>query len=254
MIDTRLRDYRGGSDSNVPQAEDRGTRQRPARRALAASGEGWILRVGLLLTAVLLVVFAIGWAQWPERTHLFAAMTVLNLVIGRAAGMSFGYASGMGHAEVIATNVVVESIQVLIVYSLFALSWQHLLDVRVLRPFMSQLHATASARHDAVRRFGIAGLFLFVFTPFWMTGPVVGSIVGFLLGLRPVVNLTVVLLATYVAIGVWALLLNQFSDWAATFNRFAPFGLVLAVVLLGLAARIVHRRRPGGIRRMNGAQ
>lgn len=112
MIETRLRDRRGGNDSNVPQAEDRGTRQRPARPALAASVEGRILRVGLLLTAVLLMALAIDRAQ----------------------------------------------------------------------------------------------------------------------------------------------LLNRFRDWAATFNRFAPFGLGLAVVLLGVAARIVRQRRQGGIHRVNGAQ
>ena len=29
-----------------------------------------------------------------------------------------------------------------------------------------------------LRKFGIAGLFVFVFAPFWMTGPVVGAIIG----------------------------------------------------------------------------
>jgi hypothetical protein len=46
-------------------------------------------------------------------------MTGLNLVIGRAAGLSFGYASGFGHAQVVPLNMLVETIQVLIVYPMF---------------------------------------------------------------------------------------------------------------------------------------
>jgi hypothetical protein len=98
-------------------------------------------------------------------------------------------------------------------------------------------------RGGTVRKFGIAGLFVFVFLPFWMTGPVVGAIIGFLIGLRAWVNMGVVLVATYVAIGVWALLLNELSAWAATVNRFAPYALFLAIVLIAVAMYLLHRRR-----------
>ncbi len=81
------------------------------------------------------------------------------------------------------------------------------------------MHEAAALRGGMVRKFGIAGLIVFV--PFWMTGPVVGSIIGFLIGLRPWVNLALVLTTAYVAIGLWALLLNELSAWAATFDRLA---------------------------------
>ena len=41
-------------------------------------------------------------------------------------------------------------------------------DVR-LRPVIAKLRATAEARQGAVCKFGVAGLFIFVFMPFWMT-------------------------------------------------------------------------------------
>jgi L-asparagine transporter-like permease len=76
-----------------------------------------------------------------------------------------------------------------------------------------------------------------------MSGPVVGAIIGFLIGLRPWVNLGVVLSSTYVAIGIWALLLNELSEWSATVNQFAPWALVIAIVLLVIAMNMLHRRR-----------
>jgi hypothetical protein len=94
-----------------------------------------------------------------------------------------------------------------------------------------------------VRKLGIAGLFVFVFAPFWMTGPVVGAIIGFLIGLRPWVNLAVVLISTYIAIGVWALLLNELNIWASTVNQFAPYALFVAIVLIAAAIQWVGVHR-----------
>lgn len=118
----------------------------------------------------------------------------------------------LGHAQVIPLHMRVETIQVLGVYPLFALSWRQLIRWPRLQPMLSRTHRAAASGGGAVRRFGIVGRFLFVFVPFWMTGPVVGAIIGFLIGLRPWVNLVVVLGATCVAIGVWGLMLNELSD------------------------------------------
>jgi hypothetical protein len=105
------------------------------------------------------------------------------------------------------------------------------------------MQLAAESGGGALRHFGIAGLFVFVFVPFWMTGPVVGAIIGFLIGLRPWVNLLVVLVSTYIAIAIWGLLLNELNDWAAEVNRFAPFALVLAIVLIAVAMHLLHRNR-----------
>ncbi|KAF0103807.1 MAG: hypothetical protein FD187_1557 [bacterium] len=209
---------------------------------LLSSTEGRLLGMGLALSVLMLLAFGIGSQMFPDSVLTYAAMTGLNLVIGRAAGMSFGYASGFGHAQVVPINMLVETIQVLVVYPLFALSWRELIRLPRLEASLARLRHAAELRGDTVRRFGIAGLFVFVFLPFWMTGPVVGAIIGFLIGLRPWVNMGVVLVATYVAIGVWALLLNELSAWAATVNRFAPYALFVAIVLIAAVMYLLHRR------------
>jgi hypothetical protein len=129
------------------------------------------------------------------------------------------------------------------VYPLFALSWRQLIRSPRLKHFVRRMHAAAELRGGVVRRFGVAGLFVFVFTPFWMTGPVVGAIIGFLIGLRPWMNLAVVLVSTYIAIGVWALLLNELNVWAAHVNQFAPYLLFLAILLIAAAMEWVGRHR-----------
>jgi uncharacterized membrane protein len=213
---------------------------------LFASSEGRMLGLGLALTVLMLLAFGIGWNLFPDRILPYAIMTGLNLIIGREAGMSYGYATGFGHAHVVPLNILIETIQVLVIYPLFVQSTRHLIKLRALEPFITRIHHAAQSSGGVVRKFGIAGLFVFVFAPFWMTGPVVGAIIGFLIGLRPWVNLAVVLVATYIAIGVWALLLNELNVWAAAVNQFAPYALVLAIVLIAAAMQLLgrHRDRP----------
>jgi len=205
-----------------------------------------MLGAGLALTGLMLLAFGIGWHLFPDRILPYAIMTGLNLIIGREAGMSFGYASGFGHARVVPLNILIETIQVLVIYPLFVQSTRHLIKLRTLEPFISRIHRAAESRGGMVRKFGVAGLFVFVFAPFWMTGPVVGAIIGFLIGLRPWVNLAVVLVATYVAIGVWALLLNELNAWASAFNQYAPYALFLAIVFIAAAMQLLGRHRERG--------
>jgi len=213
---------------------------------LFASTEGRMLGVGLALTGLMLLAFGIGWHLYPDRILPYAIMTGLNLIIGREAGMSFGYASGFGHAQVAPLNILVETIQVLVIYPLFVQSTRHLIKLRILESFITRIHRAAESGGGVVRKFGIAGLFVFVFAPFWMTGPVVGAIIGFLIGLRPWVNLAVVLVSTYIAIGIWALLLNELNVWASAVNQYAPYALFLAIVLIAAAMQWVGRHRDRG--------
>jgi uncharacterized membrane protein len=214
------------------------------RNILLTTVEGRLLLVGLVVSGMLMATLGLAWWLVPERTVTYVAMTGLNLFIGRAAGMSFGYASGLDHIEVLPWNIIVETLQVLVVYPLFALGWNNLLDTSRWSATMSRLQAAAEAQRSTIQRYGIAGLFLFVFTPLWMTGPVVGAIIGLLIGFRPQTILLVVLPATYVAIGVWALLLNELSDWAGAWNHFAPFILVVAVVLITFAGNQIRKLPP----------
>ena len=208
-----------------------------------ASAEGRMLGFGLALTGLMLLAFGIGWYLFPDSVLTYAVMTGLNLIIGRAAGMSFGYASGLGHAQVIPINMLVETIQVLVVYPLFALSWRQLITLRRLQPFITRMHRAAESHGGTVQKYGIVGLFVFVLVPFWMTGPVVGAIIGFLIGLRPRVNLAIVLGSTYITIVAWGFLLNELNAWASTVNRYAPYALFLAIVLIAAVMHLLSRHR-----------
>ncbi len=71
-----------------------------------------------------------------------------------------------------------------------------------------------------------------------MTGPLVGCIIGFLIGLRPWVNLAVVLSGTYMAIVCWGILLRPLHAVLARAGPYLPFALVMLIFLVAIAIRI----------------
>lgn len=214
-----------------------------ARRELLRSIEVRILALGLFLTLLTVVTLGIGWLVNPELAGRFAAMTGLNLTVGRAAGMSFGFASGLDSPSVISSSALVETIQVLVIYPLFVLSWKSLLDARRMQWLFVKVRRSAEASQPRVARYGMIGLFAFVFLPFWMTGPVVGSVIGFLIGLKARHNLPVVLAATYAAVAIWAVFFERLNEWFAVYGRYGAFCLVLAGAVVAVALRFAWARR-----------
>ncbi|HAV64400.1 MAG TPA: hypothetical protein DCY13_18785 [Verrucomicrobiales bacterium] len=204
--------------------------------------EGAILLLGLILAGTYLAVVVAGLRWFPEESRALLGMTATNIVLGRIAGLTLGFAGPLGYWQVVLANALIETIQVLLVYPLFVLSWQRLLEFRALRRFMASMRRAAERHQPRIQRYGAAGLFVFVWIPFWMTGPVVGSVLGFFLGLRPWFNLTVVLGGTWIAIACWAYLLAEVQEQAARLGRYVPVAIVAALILLVFLARWLHRR------------
>jgi uncharacterized membrane protein len=170
-------------------------------------------------------------------------MALTNITFGRAVSMSIGYAAGFGHALVIPVNMVVETILVLLFYPLFVFSLKKLVVIPALRNMVARAHQAAVQHEDKVRRYGIIGLFVFVWFPFWMTGPVIGSAIGYLLAFPVWLNLTVVLAGTYIAMVAWAYLLFHLQAQAADLGSWAPALIIMILVAVGLIGYWLNRKR-----------
>lgn len=209
--------------------------------------EGAMLSAGLGLGLAYVMALVASWFWWPDEANALVAVTGTNILFGRAAGLSFGFAAGLDAVLVVGVNMLIETVLVLLFYALFVLSWNHLVEIKALARLMDRTRRAAEANRDKIRRFGMIGLFVFVWIPFWMTGPIIGSVIGFFMGLRPAVNLSVVLGGTYAATVSWALVLKALHDQASKFNPYyGPLILVVFFVALALLARFIH-----GLRRKN---
>ncbi len=204
------------------------------------SSEGKILFVGLTGVVFYLAALLFVWLFYSDFYQAFAGMTFGNILFGRAAGITIGYAAGLETLLVVGVNFLVELLTVLVMYPLFIFSWNRMLHFNRLKSWMEKQHRFVERYHDKIHRYGLYGLFAFVWFPFWMTGPAVGAMIGYVMGLRHRVTLSVVLSGTLLAIFGWAWFLNILQEWAKSIDPRAPWlivGLIVGLVLIGFLLR-----------------
>ena len=211
------------------------------KATLLKSPEGRLLLSGVALAFIYTLWLGLKLSFSPEQSQVLVGMTATQILFGRAAGMAFGYSVGISNSTVILISIIIETILVLIFYPLFVFSWRHLLVLRWLKRFFDRTRKAAEAREGLVRRYGIVGLFIFVWFPFLMTGPVVGSVIGFLLGLQVWVNMSVVLGGTCAAIFCWAFFMRLFHDRLASYSSYAASALVVLLVIIVIVGHLLHR-------------
>ena len=224
-----------------PASELKSEQRNQLKVTLLTSSEGRLLLLGVALAFIYTTWLGIKLLYSPEESQVLIGMTATDIMFGRAAAMAFGFSLELEPITVIPICIIIETILVLIFYPLFVFSWRHLLVIKRLKNIFERIHKAAEAHKDKVQRYGIIGLFVFVWFPFWMTGPVVGCVIGFLLGLRVWLNITVVLAGTYAAIFGWAFFLRQFHDRVASYSSYATMILMVLLVIIIIAGQLLHR-------------
>ena len=232
-------DYMAGETEQSSEEPDSHRPER-LRGTLLTSSEGRVLLTGMALAFAYIFWLGVKLLVSPDEFQKLIGMTAMNVMFGRAAAMAFGYSLEIGHAKVIPICMIVETILVLIVYPLFVFSWRHLLVLKGLKRIFDRIDKSAEAHKEKVQKYGIIGLFAFVWFPFWMTGPVVGCVIGFLLGLRVWINIPVVLSGTYLAILAWGLFLSRFRDSVAAYSSQAAMVLMIFLIVIIIAGALLH--------------
>jgi len=218
-------------------------RRYTAQKGLLSTEEANVLLLGIALGLLFLAIISIGYLISPKTSRSLIMITVTNLIFGRAAGMSLGYAVGFGHLPVVPLNMFIESVLVFIFYPLFVLSWRSVVVSRRLGGFMKRVRRSAEKHEALIKRFGVIGLFVFVWLPFSMTGPMVGCAIGYMMGLSIKVNLGVVISSTYLAIIGWAFFLRGAMERLAGYSTYAPITIVTTIIAVIVILHIRRSRR-----------
>jgi len=228
-------------ETEQPAIELNSEQKKQLKITLLTQSEGRLLMAGVALAFIYAFWLGIKMLFSPEDSQVLVGMTATQIIFGRAAAMAFGYSLDLKHTTVIPMCIVIETISVLIFFPLFVFSWRQLLVINWLKNIFMRIRNAAEAKKDIVKRYGIIGLFVFVWFPFWMTGPVVGCVIGFLLGLRLWVIITAVLAGTCVAIFGWAFFLRQLLDQVASYSPYAAMVFMILLVIIIIVGHLLQR-------------
>ena len=208
-------------------------------RNLLSSQEGKILLLGIMLFILYLMGIAVVYLFSINDANNLVAMSVTNFFFGRAAGISYGFTVEFSDRVIILMNMIIEFIMVMITYPLFVFSWNKSLNVKFLRHFFITVKRQKLKYKSFFQKYGIYGLFLFVWFPFWMTGPVIGSIIGFLIGIKHYTTMLIVLSGTSLAIVIWTYFLKELIILLNQISANAPYIVLGVFIAIALTLKVL---------------
>jgi uncharacterized membrane protein len=173
--------------------------------------------------ASLLLCIALG-VWYPDPYADVWKIVLAHVTAGRAGGVGLGLVKHFNLWFLFFITCIQDIVIMLIVYPWFVSGYQHVAAWPLIGPALSRTRALAYKYKAHIQPYGAIGLTLFVIFPFWSTGPLVGALVGYLIGLRTGIALTAITIGEIIAVGVWILFYDQL-------HRFSP---KLAAVFLAI--------------------
>jgi len=165
-----------------------------------------ILLLGLVLTVLTGIYFLYLLITDPGLYKVLSSTAIIHMMGGRALGIVTCLSADISLFYTILYNFFLEVVIVLIAYGIVVLVMRNIIQPKLFNSAVRQAELTAQSQKTKIKKYGSIGLFLFVMFPFFMTGPVIGAIVGYLLNYRAINNFLIVFSGTLASIIIYALI------------------------------------------------
>ena len=173
----------------------------------------------------------------PSLYRVLSSTAIVHLMGGRALGVAACLTADISLVYTILYNFLLEAIIVLVAYGTVVLIMRNLIQPKLFRSAVRQAELAAQDQKTNIKKYGTVGLFVFVMLPFLMTGPVIGSIIGYLLNYKVVNNFLIVFSGTLSAIVIYALIGNNIVDYVSQYVQIdlvRKWGAIIVGILIVL--------------------
>ena len=195
-----------------------------------------ILFLGLVLTALTGIYFLYLLFTDPGLYKVLSSTAIIHILGGRALGIVTCLSAGISLFYTISYNFFLEVVIVLIAYGIVVLVMRNIIQPKLFDSAVRQAELTAQSQKTKIKKYGSIGLFLFVMFPFFMTGPVIGAIIGYLLNYRAINNFLIVFSGTLVSIMIYALIGNNIINFINQYIHIDVLkkwgGIIIAVLIV----------------------
>ncbi len=222
--------------------------------------EGQVFLFGIMLLLVTLLVVLLQWfADRSTLPRVFLQVTT-ELFLGREPGIAQGITSGLSPLFVFFLSSMQDIITVCLMFSLI---WSLLLHWRGsdnwFGRIIDRLESAAEKGRGLVKKYKMAGLYLFMLIPFIVNGPMIGALLGKAMRIKTWPIIVTVICAQITAAAAWTLAWNSLHGVLALLHPAVPyvftgcFILIIAVILgWGKIREVVkevrhHRSRKRGL-------
>ena len=169
-----------------------------------------ILFLGLVLAALTGIYYLYLLYADPGLYRVLFSTAIVHMMGGRGLGIVTCLSAGISLFYTILYNFFLEVVIVLIAYGIVVLVMRNIIQPKLFDSAVRKAELTAQSQKTKIKKYGSIGLFLFVMFPFFMTGPVIGAIIGYLLNYRAINNFLIVFSGTLTSIMIYALIGNNF--------------------------------------------
>lgn len=176
-----------------------------------------ILFLGLILALLAGMYLAVLLFSNPGLYRVLSSTAIVHIMGGRALGVATCLSANIPLFYTILYNFFLEVVIVLIAYGIVVLIMRNVIQPKLLHSTVRQAELTAQKQKTNIKRYGAIGLFFFVMFPFFMTGPVIGAIIGYLLHYRAVNNFLIVFGGTLCSIVIYALVGNNIIKYISQY-------------------------------------
>lgn len=214
----------------------------------------WLVRILLLPELYSFLLASIQVILLAEHYLVLAASSPARAnhlwkIIGyhMTGGAAFGVLKGASYSDLtvfdnIFANSLITATIILLFNTFFSLSCRGIFKIGFLESSLSSMTTTANAQKKTWLKFGIPGIFAFVFLPTTGTGPIIGSIIARIIGLRFWTTIVTVLFASLASIVTIALAADKMENFLGdkTLSRITYF-LILGILLAAAISHLRHR-------------
>jgi uncharacterized membrane protein len=195
-----------------------------------------ILFLGLVLTALTGIYFLYLLFTDPGLYKVLSSTAIIHIMGGRALGILTCLSADISLFYTILYNFFLEVVIVLIAYGIVVLVMRNIIQPKLFDSAVRKAELTAQSQKTKIKKYGSIGLFLFVMFPFFMTGPVIGAIIGYLLNYRAINNFLIVFSGTLVSIMIYALIGNNIINFINQYIHIDVLkkwgGIIIAVLIV----------------------
>ncbi|MGN0866857.1 MAG: small multi-drug export protein [Oligosphaeraceae bacterium] len=201
---------------------------------------------GTLLLGVVVALAALVWMGVSLGTRsplgrILPRVLTSHLVLGAPMGAVEGakHASSLPLWQNVLFNGMVTTALICLFNTLFGLSVRRVFRLPLLQETFQGLQVDARRQRRVWARFGLLGVFAFVFIPLPLTGPIVGSLLARLVGLRYWGAVGTVVSASLTSILAWGYAADKVQKYLGSrVLQVFLWGLILVTVGLAAAAKV----------------